>query len=153
MASLQLPDDFKEFLRLLSSKGVEYLLVGGYAVSYYGYPRATADMDVWIALSPENAGRVVEALHEFGFSPGSVSTDLFLAENQVIRLGVPPLRLEILTTISGVTFAECYPERTAAIFEGIEVSLISLHHLKRNKAASGRPKDLDDLQHLESGGS
>jgi predicted nucleotidyltransferase len=149
--ALRLPDDFKEFLRLLNSHGVEYLLVGGYAVGHYGYPRATADMDVWVAMSPENARRMVAALEAFGFSPGSVSTDLFLAENQIIRLGVPPLRLEILTTVSGVTFADCYPSRTQAVIDGVPVSLISLDQLKANKAANGRPKDLDDLSHLEAG--
>ena len=152
MATIQLPPDFKEFLRLLNSHGVEYLLVGGYAVGYYGYPRATADMDVWIDRTPENAGRVVEALRAFGFSPEAVSADLFLAENQVVRLGVPPLRLEILTSISGVTFTECYPQRTRAVLDGVEVALISLPHLRVNKAASGRPKDLDDLQHLDPAG-
>jgi len=83
-------NDFKEFLRLLNFHEVEYLLIGGYAVGHYGYPRATVDMDVWVAISPENARRVVAALEAFGFSPGSVSSDLFLAENQIVRLGVPP---------------------------------------------------------------
>ena|SRR5438093_7127391 len=152
MAPPLLPDDFKEFLRLLNSYRVEYLLVGGYAVGYYGYPRATADMDVWVAISTENANRVVAALREFGFRPDAVPPVLFLTENRVVRLGVPPLRLEIITTISGVTFAECYPQRTRAVLSGVDVPLISLHHLKINKAASGRPKDLDDLHHLDLGG-
>src|SRR3954454_3421034 len=117
--AMRLPADFREFLRLLNSHGVEYLLIGGYAVVYYGHPRTTADMDVWVAISPENAGRVVAALEAFGFSPGSVSPDLFLAENQVVRLGVPPLRLELLTTISGVTFAACYARRTRAVIDGV----------------------------------
>ena len=151
MAPPLLPDDFREFLRLLNSYGVEYLLVGGYAVGYYGYPRATADMDVWVAISPENAQRVVAAVTQFGFSSEAVPPDLFLTENRVIRLGVPPLRLEIITTISGVTFAECYPQRTRAVLGGVDVSLISLHHLKINKAASGRPKHLDDLRQLDLG--
>src|SRR5262245_45218473 len=98
--ALLLPDDFKEFLRLLNSAGVEYLLVGGYAVSHYGYPRATADMDIWIDRSPANADRVAAALRAFGFRPEAVPPALFLAENQVVRLGVPPLRLELITTIS-----------------------------------------------------
>jgi predicted nucleotidyltransferase len=149
--ALRLPDDFKEFLRLLNSHGVEYLLVGGYAVGHYGYPRATADMDVWVAMAPENAKRVVAALEAFGFSPGSVSPDLFLANNQIVRLGVPPFRLELLTTISGVTFAECYSRRNQDVVDGVGVSLIGLDDLKANKAATGRPKDLDDLQHLDRG--
>jgi hypothetical protein len=107
-------------------------------------------MDVWVARSPENAERLAEVLRAFGFSPTAVSADLFLAENRVVRLGVPPLRLEILTTISGVTFAECYPRRTQTVLDGIDVALISLPDLKANKAASSRPKDLIDLQHLPS---
>jgi predicted nucleotidyltransferase len=149
---MRLPDDFKELLRLLNSNGVEYLLIGGYAVVYYGYPRATAAMDVWVANSPENAGRVAAALEAFGFSSGSVSPDLFLAENQIIRLGVPPNRLEILTTISGVSFTECYARRALAVIDGVDVSIIGLDHLKLNKAASGRPKDLIDIEHLQMAG-
>src|SRR3954454_24322715 len=119
MATIRLPPDFREFLQLLNAHQVEYLLVGGYAVGYYGYPRATADMDVWIARSPENAERVAAALRDFGFPQEAVPADLFLAENRVVRLGVPPLRLEIITTISGVAFAECYPQHTRAILDGV----------------------------------
>ena len=103
---MQLPPDFKDFLRLLNLKQVEYLLIGGYAVSYYGYPRATGDMDVWIAINPQNAAKVVEVLKEFGFDVANLSVDLFLQENKVIRMGIPPLRLELLTTISGVEFVD-----------------------------------------------
>src|SRR5947209_1434931 len=112
--ALRLPEDFKEFLKLLNSHGVEYLIVGGYAVGFYGYARATADMDVWVGVSPQNAGRVAAALCDFGFGPESVSPDLFLVEDRIVRLGVPPLRLEILTTISGVSFVDCYSHRTRA---------------------------------------
>jgi hypothetical protein len=150
MDTPQLPDDFNDFLKLLNDKGVEYLIVGGYAVGYYGYPRATADLDIWVALSPENAAKTVAVLREFGFGVEELSAELFLKEDQVIRLGVPPLRIEILTTISGVTFAECYAARNRDFLGGVEVNLISLAHPKLNKAASGRPKDLDDLQHLET---
>ena len=141
-----LPPDFKEFLQLLNSHKVEYLLVGGYAVGYYGYPRATADMDIWIHATPENAERLVNVLTEFGFS--DISTEIFLKESQVIRMGVPPLRIEVLTSISGVNFSECYLERSTVSIDEIEISLISLEHLKANKKASGRYKDLDDLEHL-----
>ena len=145
---MQLPPDFKDFLRLLNLKQVEYLLIGGYAVSYYGYPRATGDMDVWIAINPQNAAKVVEALKEFGFNVPNLSVDLFMQENKVIRMGIPPLRLELLTTISGVKFADCFQEKLVAEIDGIEVNLISLKHLKLNKKASGRFKDLNDLENL-----
>lgn len=145
---MQLPPDFKDFLKLLNLRQVEYLLIGGYAVSYYGYPRATGDMDVWIAVNPQNAAKVVEALKEFGFNVPNLSVDLFMQENKVIRMGIPPLRLELLTTISGVKFADCFQEKLVAEIDGIEVNLISLKHLKLNKKASGRFKDLNDLENL-----
>jgi hypothetical protein len=148
MATIHLPPDFKEFLRLLNVHKVEYLLIGGYAVSYHGYPRATADMDIWIAVYPANADRVVAALKEFGFDLPDLSPELFLRQWQIIRLGVPPVRIEIATTISGVDFAECYASRVQDTLDGVPVNLINLNHLKANKKASGRHQDLADLEHL-----
>lgn len=149
MGTSLFPPDFKEFLKLLNSKQVEYLLIGGYAVSYYGYSRATADMDIWVAINPDNARRVAEAIHEFfGYPVEGATANLFLQENKVARMGVPPFRIEVLTTISGVDFAECYAQRTIEIFDDIPVNLISLQHLKINKKASGRLKDLNDLENL-----
>jgi hypothetical protein len=124
------------------------LLIGGYAVHYHGYPRATADMDIWIAVHPDNAGRVVAALREFGFDLPDLSPGLFLKPWQVIRLGVPPVRIEIATTISGVDFAECYAQRVQDTLDAVPVNLINLEDLKRNKRASGRHQDLADLEHL-----
>ena len=143
-----LPPDFKEFLKLLNLSKVEYLLIGGYAVAYHGYPRATGDMDIWIAIAPENAEKVVEVLRQFGFNVPELSAEIFLQENRVIRMGVPPLRLEILTTISGVSFDECFAEKIVDIIDEVEINLISLRHLKLNKQASGRLKDLSDLENL-----
>jgi hypothetical protein len=145
---IPLPPDFKEFLRLLNARQVEYLLIGGYAVSYYGYPRATADMDIWVAMNRENAEKVVAVLREYGFDLPELSPELFLEEKKMIRMGVPPLRLELITSISGVRFEECYAERVPGVIDDIEVSLISLRHLKLNKKASGRYKDLNDLENL-----
>jgi len=148
MATIHLPRDFKEFLRLLNAHKVEYLLIGGYAVNYHGYPRATADMDIWIAVHPANADRVVAALKGFGFDLPDLSPELFLSQWQIIRLGVPPVRIGIATTISGVDFGESYTERVQDNLDGVPVSLISLQHLKLNKKASGRHQDLADLEHL-----
>ena len=145
---LELPNDFKEFLRLLRAHRVEYLLIGGYAVGCHGYPRATGDLDIWIAIAPTNASRVVNALSDFGFSVPELSADLFLQSNQIVRMGIEPLRIEIGTSISGVEFEECYRERLETILDDVPVSLINLKHLKINKPASGRLKDLDDLEHL-----
>jgi predicted nucleotidyltransferase len=144
----QLPHDFREFLRLLNATGVEYLLIGGYAVAYYGYPRTTHDLDIWIAIHPENARRMVTALRQFGFENAELTPELFLKEGRIVRMGVPPMRIEVLTTISGVGFDECYAKRVSDTIDGQEVSVISLEHLKANKRASGRHKDLDDLEHL-----
>jgi hypothetical protein len=141
-----LPPDFKEFLQLLNSNKVEYLLIGGYAVGYYGYPRATADMDIWVNATQQNAERLVRVFGTFGFN--EVTSEIFLRESQVIRMGVPPLRIEVLTSISGVSFSECFSGRAIAVIDEVKVNLISLHHLKVNKKASGRFKDLDDLEHL-----
>lgn len=148
MATVHLPFDFKEFLRLFNAYQVEYLLIGGYAVGYYGYPRATADMDIWIAMHPSNAEKLVAVLKAFGFDVPELSVDLFLKENQIIRMGMPPVRIEIVTTISGVRFAECYADRVVDVLDGVEVNLINLKHLRVNKKASGRHKDLDDLENL-----
>ena len=145
---IKLPNDFKEFLRLLNSHQVEYLLIGGYAVGYYGYPRATNDMDVWVAVHPDNAERLVNVMRAFGFSVPGLSKDLFLREQKIVRMGVPPMRIEVLTGISGVAFEECYADRIVGEIDGVVVNLIDLEHLKQNKKASGRYKDLSDLEHL-----
>ncbi len=148
MATTQLPPDFKEFLQLLNSKQVDYLLVGGYAVGYYGYPRTTGDMDIWIAMHPRNAQKIVEALREFGFGMPNLAPELFLQKERIVRMGMPPFRIEVFTTISGVQFDECYAAKTVDVIDGIEIKLINLTHLKINKQASGRPKDVNDLQNL-----
>jgi predicted nucleotidyltransferase len=148
MATIHLPHDFKGFLKLLNAHKVEYLLIGGYAVGYHGYPRATADMDIWIAMNPANAERIVAVLKEFGFDLPELSPELFLKEWQIIRLGVPPVRIEIATTISGVNFSDCFTERVAGVIDGVDVNLISLNHLKINKKAAGRHQDLADLENL-----
>ncbi|MBJ7899091.1 MAG: hypothetical protein GC158_03995 [Cyanobacteria bacterium RI_101] len=148
MATIRLPQDFRDFLRLLNFHKVKYLLVGGFAVGYHGYPRATGDMDIWIAVTSENADKMVIVLQEFGFNIPQLSPDLFLKRKQAIRMGIPPIRIEILTEISGVDFEECYNNRVIDIVDEIEVNIISCKHLKINKKASGRPKDLYDLEYL-----
>ena len=147
MATILLPSDFKEFLRLLNSSEVEYLLIGGYAVNYYGYPRATADMDIWVGIDPGNSHKVATALQRFGFP--KAEAQLFRERGKIIRMGVPPLRIEVLTSISGVDFSQAFANRTCADIDGVLVSLISVGDLKANKKASGRLKDLTDLEQLD----
>src|SRR5215210_4907815 len=102
MATVKLTSDFKEFLNLLNSEKIEYLLIGGYAVWLYGHIRPTKDMDVWVSIAPENLDRLIEALVKFGFSRAALSPKLFQGEKSVFRMGIPPNRLEILTNISGI---------------------------------------------------
>jgi aminoglycoside-2''-adenylyltransferase len=148
MATPALARDFKEFLKLLDSNGVEYLLIGGYAVGIYGYIRATNDLDIWVNVNAQNAAKIVCALREFGFAAPELTSGLFLVRNNVVRMGVPPIRIEILTSISGVAFESCYAEREMIQIEDVAVSVISLARLRENKAASGRAKDLADLENL-----
>ena len=145
---LELPTDFKEFLNLLRANDVEYLLIGAYAVGYHGYPRATQDLDIWISATKHNAERVVTTLKEFGFDAPELTTDLILRPNNIVRMGEEPIRIEILNDASGVEFGDCYSNRVTDTIDGIEVKLISLEHLKKNKKASGRLKDLADLENL-----
>jgi len=145
MDTMLLPPDFREFLRLLNSSNVEYLIVGGYAVGYHGYPRPTGDLDIWISNTPANAERVHRALEEFGFD---CPLPVLLQDNQVVRMGISPFRLEVLTTIDGVKFSECYRERVRGLIDGVDVTLISLPRLLQNKKASGRSKDISDLENL-----
>lgn len=146
MATIHLPTDFREFLQWLTHHGVEYLLVGGYAVGYHGYPRATGDLDVWVARTPENSRRIVGALQDFGFGGDTIRAELFLQPAKVLRMGLPPMRIEIHTDLSGVDFAEAYLVRVVDDLDGVEVPIIDLEHLKRNKSAAGRAKDLADLE-------
>ncbi|MCC7094812.1 MAG: hypothetical protein IT277_11545 [Ignavibacteriaceae bacterium] len=135
-------------MKLLNSKQIEYLLIGGWAVGYYGYPRATGDMDIWVSAKRENAFKLINAFKEFGFDVPELSVELFTKENQITRIGVPPLRIEVLTSISGVKFEECYPNRNVVSIDNIEINLINLDDLKKNKAAAKRFRDLDDLENI-----
>jgi hypothetical protein len=148
MALPTLPRDFKEFLRLFNSNGVEYLLIGGYAVTIHGYVKTTDDLDIWVNGSPGNAARIDRALRAFGFAGSSLTPELFRSPNMV-RMGVPPLRIVILTSMSGVEFEACYAEKEMiSLEEDMAIPVISLARLRQNKLASGRLRDLADLESL-----
>jgi len=147
--NMVLSPDFREFIQSLNDNGVRYLVVGGYAVAFYGYPRYTKDLDVWIEMSEENARRMVKALDQFGFGSLGLTVEDFLTPDQIIQLGYPPNRIDILTTLPGVEFSDCYPFRTVVDVEGLPVNFIDLDNLKRTKRASGRFQDLADLENLE----
>jgi len=148
MATTRLPADFRDFLKLLHSHHVEYLLVGGYAVCYHGYYRNTVDIDFWIAVNSQNAAKMAELIREFGFNVPELSHELFLQKDRIIRMGMEPTRIEILTGISGCEFADCYARRVDATLDGLPVTVISLEDLIKNKVITGRLKDLNDAQKL-----
>jgi hypothetical protein len=148
MDSIILHPDFKDFLKLLNSQNVKYLVVGGYAVGYHGYPRATGDMDIWIAVNPDNARKIKRVFCDFGMDSTQVSEDLFLEKDKIIRMGNPPVRIEVITGASGVNFSECYSRREVINIDGTPINFISIEDLKKNKKASGRHKDLADLENL-----
>ena len=141
-------EGLQRVLEMLSSRRVDYLVIGGYAVSWHGYPRATQDLDVWIAMEETNAAAVVEVIRQFGFDTPNLTERLFLERGRIVRMGNPPIRIEVLTTISGLEFQQAYERRVQADLGGVIVPMISLEDLKKNKRAAARHKDLDDLEHL-----
>ena len=145
---MNLEEDLREFVELLNALNVHYIVVGAYAVAYHGYTRFTADIDLFIERSHENAERLVQVIERFGFGDLNLSADDFLHEDQVIQLGVAPNRIDLLTFISGVNFQDAWATREQGELEGLTVPFLSREMLKRNKAASGRPQDLADLGHL-----
>ena len=148
MAMIRLPTEFKEFLRLLNSAAVDYLVVGGYAVAFHGHPRATGDFDIWIATRPENVTRIRRVLAEFGFPKDLVASAPLDVAGKVIRMGNPPLRIELLTSVTGVDFGACHRRREMQVVDSTEVAFISLPDLLANKRATGRTKDIADIEEL-----
>ena len=140
----QLDPNFADFLKSLNANRVEYLVVGGYAVGYHGFVRATGDLDVFVRLSPGNAECLLAAFKDFGCDVPELTADVFLEPGQTVRMGVPPLRLEVMNEISGVSFDQCYGRRVEATIAGITVCFIDRESLMLNKQAAGRPKDLAD---------
>jgi hypothetical protein len=148
MAGRQLTPEFREFLACLNRAGVEYLLVGGYAVNHYGYHRFTEDIDFWIAVSDANFERLLAAIRLF-FGEDLAGLDKkFLEVNEALFLGGVPNKIEVFKHCSGLDFAEAYPRRVEATIDGEHVKMICLADLKTNKRASGRNKDLADLDNL-----
>jgi len=130
----------------LTSSEVEYLIIGGYAVNFHGFSRATADLDIWIDNSSKNADRLARVVRQFGFA--NAKAEDFLQPGKIIRMGVPPVRLEILTSISGVDFRDCYTRKIDVDWDGVQVPVIHRDDLIKNKQASGRLKDRLDVEEL-----
>ncbi|MEA5451096.1 DUF6036 family nucleotidyltransferase [Leptolyngbya sp. CCNP1308] len=143
-----LNQDFKEFVQSLNDNQVRYLVIGGYAVAFHGYPRYTKDIDIWIEMTPENAANMLKALEQFGFAALNLQATDFLTPDQVIQLGYPPSHIDLITTPNGVDFATCFASRLEMVLDEIAVNFIDLENLKLNKRASGRLQDLADLENL-----
>jgi hypothetical protein len=146
----ELNEDFRDVLVRLADAGVEFLIVGAYALSFHGAPRASGDIDVFVRPSPENAERVFAALAGFGApleSAGMTAGD-FARPGMIYQIGLPPRRIDVMTQISGVTFDEVWASRVTAEVEGRTVGFIDRAHLLKNKEAAGRPKDLADVARL-----
>jgi hypothetical protein len=143
-----LDKDFREFVELLNSTNVEYLLVGGYALAAHGHPRYTGDIDFWVNPTPDNARRLMSVLTQFGFGSLGLSDADFLQPDAVVQLGYPPARIDLLTTIDGVSFEACYGRRRDVTLGGVTLALIDVDDLRANKRAAGRPKDIADLDSL-----
>jgi hypothetical protein len=144
-----LNQDFREFIQSLNDNQVRYLVVGGYAVALHGYPRYTKDIDIWIELAPENASRLVRSLDQFGFGSLGLKEQDFLDADTIIQLGYPPRRIDLLTTLPGVDFDQCFAERVVVDFDELPVNFIDLENLKKNKLATGRAQDIADIENLE----
>jgi hypothetical protein len=143
-----LSKDFKEFIALLNKHDVKYLLVGGYAVAIHGYPRYTKDLDVWIALSPGNAHKMLMVLNDFGFGELELTTEDFTKSDQIIQLGYPPNRIDIITSLTGINFNDSYENRLVIDLGDIEILVIDRDNLKKNKLATGRLQDLADAENI-----
>ena len=147
---MRLSNDLREFLELLNSRGVEYVIVGAHSLAFHGRPRYTGDLDILIRATPKNAAKIVDLLNEFGFADSGFRESDFTEPNQVIQLGRAPNRIDLLSSISGVSTDEAFASKVSAELDGIPVFILGKDALIQNKRAVGRPQDLADLDILES---
>jgi hypothetical protein len=145
---MNLGPDFREFVECCERHEVRYLIIGGYAVGHHGHVRYTKDLDVWVEPTESNAERLFAALDEFGFGEAGLSADDFTEAGNVVQLGYPPNRLDLLTSPDGVDFEACWPARVRVDLGGVVANVIGFEHLIQNKRAAGRPRDLADLDDL-----
>jgi hypothetical protein len=141
--------DFKELLLAFNANNVEYLIVGAHALAAHGHIRATKDMDVWVRPERSNAQKVLQALADFGAPLSDLTADDLSRKDTIFQIGLPPLRIDIITEIDGVEFADAWPDRVETSFGGVPTFVISRHHLITNKKTAARIQDLADVQQLE----
>ncbi|HWN24455.1 MAG TPA: hypothetical protein VNN16_05045 [Candidatus Sulfotelmatobacter sp.] len=147
---MALSKDWREFLELLNSRGVDYVIVGAQSLAFHGRPRHTGDLDILVRPTPDNARLLLTLLNQFGFEQSSFKETDFLQPEQIIQLGRAPSRIDLLTSISGVSTNEAFTSKISAILDGIPVFILGRDALIRNKRAVGRPQDLADLAVLEA---
>lgn len=145
---MEVQSDFKELLALFNAHKVDYIIVGGYALAFHGAPRFTGDIDILVKPEPENAKRILAALDEFGFKSIDLATADFEKADKVVQLGVPPVRVDIITSLTGVSWEKAYAGRVSGTYGGMPVSYIGRQQFAANKKAVGRKKDLADLEAL-----
>lgn len=145
---LNIPKDFLEFIELLNKHNVRYLIVGGYAVAYHGHPRSTGDIDILLECSQDNAGTVKECLNEFGFGELDISISELSTPDQVIQLGYPPLRIDLLTSIDGLVFEQAWKHKVCEDIQNLAINFISRKDLLTNKRATARARDIADIEEL-----
>ncbi len=146
--SITINSDYKDLLAAFNAAEVEFLVVGAHALAAHGHPRYSEDFDVWVRATQDNAGRVYKALSQFGAPMQNISVSDFIDDDLIFQIGVAPIRIDIITSISGVTWDEAWPQKISAVYGGVPVFVIGRDALMRNKRASGRPKDLIDLETL-----
>lgn len=144
----ELPRDFKELLESLNANNVRYLLIGGYAVGIYGYSRSTNDIDIFVSDKRENVLRLLKALADFGFTDPTLSEDVLSEERSMIEMGIEPMKVQILNFADGLNFEDCYARKNPVTIEDIIVDTVSKDDLVKNKTATGRHKDLADVERL-----
>jgi len=145
---MEVQKDFKEFLALLNAHEVDFMIVGGYALAYHGAPRYTGDIDVFIKSDSKNAQRIIKVLEEFGFSSLELSSDDFQKKDRVVQLGLPPVRIDIITSISGVSWEQADASKEPGMYGDVPVFYIGKNQYVANKKATGRTKDIADIEAL-----
>jgi hypothetical protein len=145
--------DYRDMLSAFADAEVEFLVIGAYALAAHGHPRATGDIDLWVRSTETNAGRVLEALSAFGAPLSDVDRHDFNTPDTVFQIGVSPRRIDILTSIEGVSFEDAWPERMEIELDGLTIPILGKKHLIENKRALGRSQDRADIERLEAGDS
>lgn len=147
--TVKLDPNFREFIELLLENDVAFMVVGGYAVAAHGRPRYTGDLDIWVLVEEENADKLIQTIRDFGFASLELTADDFLTEEHVVQFGREPVRIDLLTSLDGVSFSECSERVVHLEIDGMSVPFISREDLLRNKRSSGRARDLADVEALD----